>query len=298
MATAEQVQYHYDVDAAFFMSFLDTAYKIYSCAVWEAADTLETAQINKLARLASFARIKPGDRILDVGCGWGGMLEYATSIIGVREAVGLTVSRDQYAFITARENPRVKAYLCSWNDFASFEAFDAIICIGAFEHFASRQDRMAGRHVDVYRAFFKKCAELTHKDSYIGLQTIVTVRTPGDRQELQDAHFLLDHVFPGSALPAINDIQAATLGLYEVRELRTIGSDYVRTLTAWEQRLDANKNFIVAGYGFGFFEHYQQYFKAARRNFERGITELLQVSLCKLTTSFRPVPTRILEPQH
>lgn len=295
MATAMQVQQHYDVDAAFFMSFLDTAYKAYSCAVWEAANTLETAQMHKLARLASFARIKHGQRVLDVGCGWGGMLEYATESTGAREAVGLTLSLDQCAFITARNLPRIKAYLCSWNDFTSTETFDAIISIGAFEHFASRQDRIAGRHIDVYRTFFRKCAELTSNNSYIGMQTIVSVRTPGDRQELQDARYLLDHVFPGSALPTINDIQAAMQGLYEVREHRTIGADYARTLKTWAQRFVANKDFITARYGFRLFDHYQRYFEAARRNFERGVTSLVQLSLQKLPTSLHPVPTSIPE---
>jgi len=289
MATSEQVRYHYDIDTEFFLSFLDTTYHVYSCAVWDSADTLETAQMNKLARLASYARIRPGDSILDIGCGWGGMLEYATAVIGAREATGLTVSRDQHAFVTSQDNPRVKAHYCSWDDFDALDVFDAIVCIGAFEHFSSRQDRLAGLHIDVYRAFFKRCAELTRTDSYIGLQTIVTARTPRNRQELQDSRYLLDHVFPGSALPTINDIQAAMLGLYDVCELRTIGRDYARTLCAWSQRLVAKKDFIVARYGYGLFEHYYRYFEAARRNFENGVTELLQVSLRKLPISLRPV---------
>ena len=284
MATAEQIQYHYDVDAAFFMSFLDSAYHVYSGAVWKSADTLEMAQVNKFSRLSSFAHVKPGDRVLDIGCGWGGMLKYATDVVGACEAVGLTLSRDQHAFIAARDNPRIKAHLCSWNDFASLDVFDTVVSIGAFEHFASRQDRIAGCHIDVYRAFFKKCALLTHNDSYIGLQTIVTSRAPVSRQELQDARYLLDHVFPGSALPTINDIRAAILDLYEVRELRTIGSDYVRTLEAWIQRLKNNEDFIITRYGLELFQHYHRYFEAARRNFEFGVTDLIQVSLHRLPT--------------
>ncbi len=286
MATAEQVQYHYDIDTRFFEFFLDTKYRAYSCAVWESASNLEAAQANKLQRLAEFARIRQDDRVLDIGCGWGSMLEYATSAIGAREAVGLTLSREQYAFLIAQGSPNTKISLSSWSNYMSDELFDAIVSIGAFEHFASREDRIAGCHHRIYRSFFEKCSGLTKRGSHIGLQTIVATRTPHNRQELQDARYLLEYVFPGSALPTIDDIQRAMNGLYEIRDLRTIGPDYARTLIAWKQRLEANEGAIVCRYGRYLYEHHRQYFEAAKRNFESGVTDVLQVSLYKLPVVF------------
>lgn len=285
MATAEQVQYHYDVDSPFFATFLDSRYMVYSCAVWENAHTLEHAQVNKLVRIAAFAHIQPGQRILDIGCGWGGMMKFSLHDIGVSEAMGLTLSHDQHAYNSAENDPRLKMHLCSWEDFSAQDIFDAVVSIGAFEHFVSREDRRSGRHAHIYRSFFDKCAKLTRADTFVGLQTIVTARTPANRQEMRDARYLLNHVFPGSALPSINDIQAATLGLYEMCEVRTIGADYARTLAVWGERLTAASERIVACYGRDIFEHYQRYFAAAKRNFECGVTDLIQMSLRKLPAS-------------
>lgn len=279
MATLEDVQSHYDVGNDFFNLFLDRKYRVYSCAVWEEAKTLEEAQEKKLARIASFANIKSGQRFLDVGCGWGGMMGYALEYLNVRHAVGLTLSEEQYKFIKMQNLRNVEVHLRSWADFDSETKFDAIVSIGAFEHFASLEDRAKGRQISVYKSFFERCHYLSCENSSLALQTIVTEKKPSTLQSVRDTRFLLNHVFPGSALPFINDIQAAILDLYEIHELRTIGQDYAMTLTHWKNRLLQHQSQIIEMYGQHLFDNYTNYFDAARRSFDKGVVNLVQVSL-------------------
>src|SRR5579872_6557576 len=99
MATTDDIKFHYDVDNDFFKLFLDDKYRIYSCGVWEAADSLEDAQENKLKRIADFANIKKGNRVLDIGCGWGGMLDYCLDVRDAKNVMGITLSKAQYEYI-------------------------------------------------------------------------------------------------------------------------------------------------------------------------------------------------------
>jgi cyclopropane-fatty-acyl-phospholipid synthase len=287
MATAEQVRFHYDLDTRFFLDFLDTQHRAYSCGVWDDASTLEEAQTHKMQRLALYARISPGQRVLDIGCGWGGMLAFAVEQLGAREAVGLTLSEGQYAYLQHVQLKDAEAHMCSWEHYTPTELFDAIVSIGAFEHFSSRTERANGLHLQRYQRFFSHCASWSRPGSWLALQTIVKTRTPGTRQEVLDTRFLLEHVFPGSALPTITDIQRAAAGTYEIRELRTIGPHYARTLSAWAQRLSGNTA-AKDQYGAAIVSHYLSYFDAARRNFESGVTDLVQMSLCRLDGKGHP----------
>jgi cyclopropane-fatty-acyl-phospholipid synthase len=283
MASKEDVQFHYDVNNDFFKLFLDKKYKVYSCGVWDNAQNLEEAQENKLKRIADFAHIEKGDQVLDIGCGWGGMLDFCINSKKVSKAVGLTLSQFQYDYIL--QNPIINASIqnCSWSDFETNEKFDAIVSIGAMEHFASLTDRKQSKQIDVYRNFFKNCSNFSTEDAYLGLQTIVTIKKPDTLQSMKDTYYLLKHVFPGSVLPEINEIQMAMHTLYEPYELRTIGLDYAKTLIHWKERLYVNQENIMMRYGKELWDHYNHYFDAARRSFENGYTSLLQMSLRKIS---------------
>ncbi len=280
MATQQDIQAHYDLDNDFFALFLDRDYRVYSCGVWQDATTLEEAQKNKLARLSQFAHLADGQKVLDVGCGWGGLMRYITSQYASSQAHGLTLSSAQYAYVQSVPKANIAVELRAWQDFAVPEKkFDAIISIGAFEHFASVEDHVASRHRQVYANFFDWCRQVSTNEACVGLQTIVINRAPINIGEVRDSRYLLDKVFPGSALPAVSDIQAALVDKYEIVELRLIGQDYARTLTEWNNRLIANSEKIIAHYGAPVFEHYRTYFDAARHSFESGFVDLLQVSL-------------------
>jgi len=280
MATAQDIQYHYDVHNDFYALFLDTAFRAYSCGVWAQASTLEEAQQAKVQRLCDFAEIKVGHSVLDIGCGWGGVMRYAIEMRQAQRVHGLTLSKDQNDYIKHQDHPSISVDLQSWQEFKPpSDKYDAIVSIGAFEHFASRADRLSGQQREIYRQFFMRCRALSTQSAHLGLQTIVTARHPNNLQEMRDARYLLDKVFPGSALPSISDVQAAYLDVYELLEFRRIGKDYARTLAAWRERLEASRPHAIQAFGEDTFNHYVHYFNAAQRSFEAGVTDLLQVSL-------------------
>lgn len=282
MATQSDISYHYDVDNDFYALFLDEDHMAYSCGVWSGAADLEQAQRQKLARIASFARVEASQRVMDVGCGWGGLIRYALDEVGAASAVGLTLSNDQFGYISSRGREDTHVELVSWADYpVPAEKFDAVMSVGAFEHFASMEDRAKNAHRGIYRKFFQWCSDISTDQASLGLQTIISTRLPRDLSEVRDVRFLLEDVFKGSALPSVDDVLEASSGIYEVMELRRIGKDYARTLLEWKARLMANRKKVVERYGEPLFHHYDRYFDAAERGFSSGLVDLLQVSFRK-----------------
>ena len=289
MASQADIAHHYDVDNDFFELFLDKKYRAYSCGVWKSANNLEQAQEDKLDRLCRYANIAEGHRVIDIGCGWGGLMDTIIEKYPNTSVHGLTLSVEQFEFIKSAHKSNISLELRSWQDYMpSDDKFDSIISIGAFEHFASFEDQAASRQRDIYKVFFDWCQSISTPDAQIGLQTIVISRAPNTLSELRDSRYLLDKVFPGSALPSISDIQAAIIDKYEISAVRRIGLDYARTLSEWNKRLELNKDKVVERYGQELFDHYRTYFDAARRCFETGYVDLYQVSLRRVK------PLRIL----
>lgn len=289
MASQADIAHHYDVDNDFFELFLDKKYRAYSCGVWKSANNLEQAQEDKLDRLCRYANIAEGHRVIDIGCGWGGLMDTIIEKYPNTSVHGLTLSVEQFEFIKSAHKSNISLELRSWQDYMpSDDKFDSIISIGAFEHFASFEDQAASRQRDIYKTFFDWCQSISTADAQIGLQTIVISRAPNTLSELRDSRYLLDKVFPGSALPSISDIQAAIIDKYEISAVRRIGLDYARTLSEWNKRLELNKDKVVERYGQELFDHYRTYFDAARRCFETGYIDLYQVSLRRVK------PLRIL----
>src|SRR5450830_40859 len=289
MATQADIAHHYDVDNDFFALFLDKKYRAYSCGVWKTADNLEQAQEDKFDRLCRYAHVAQDHHAIEIGCGWGGLMNTIVEKYPNTHVHGLTLSTEQFEFINSTPKPNISLELRSWQDYAVPERkFDSIVSIGAFEHFASFEDQAASRQRDIYKTFFDWCLSVSTPDAYIGLQTIVISRAPNSLSELRDSRYLLDKVFPGSALPSISDVQAAIVDKYEITAAHCIGLDYARTLFEWNKRLELNQDKIVERYGQELFDHYRTYFDAARRCFETGYIDLYQVSLR------RAKPLRIL----
>lgn len=289
MATKADIEHHYDVDNDFFKLFLDKKYRAYSCGVWKTAVDLEQAQEHKLDRLCRYANVSQGHHVIDVGCGWGGLMKRILEKYPDTQVHGLTLSTQQFDYVASISNQQLSVDLCSWQDYVPPQRkFDSIISIGAFEHFASFEDHAASRQRDIYKSFFDWCLTVSTPEAQIGLQTIVINRAPNSLSEVRDSRYLLEKVFPGSALPSISDIQAATIDKYEISAVRRIGLDYARTLSEWNKRMVLNKDAIVARYGQDLFEHYRIYFDSAQRCFESGYIDLYQASLRRVK------PLRIL----
>src|SRR5262245_59125 len=134
-ASAAAIQSHYDLSNDFYRLWLDQS-MTYSCALWYGDEDLSAAQMNKIDWHLDRAVIKKGDHLLDVGCGWGALLERAVKVRGAASAVGLTFSKAQADHVKSAGNPAIEARLESWAVHTPKHQYDGIVSVGAFEHFA------------------------------------------------------------------------------------------------------------------------------------------------------------------
>ena len=156
MSDERQLKVSYDVSNAFFRLILDET-MTYSCALFDhRGESLQLAQRRKLAWLSDAAAVLPGMRVLDIGCGWGGVLAYLVEERGVREARGITLSTAQYEYCKAERIPRAEVELVSYLDYAPAEPFDAAISVGMLEHVATPQQSRSGASIDVYSDYFER----------------------------------------------------------------------------------------------------------------------------------------------
>ncbi|TPW08646.1 MAG: cyclopropane-fatty-acyl-phospholipid synthase, partial [Alphaproteobacteria bacterium] len=215
-ATPEAIQAHYDAGDAFFALFLDPT-RTYSAALFaNGADDLEAAQLAKIDWHLERAGVRAGKRLLDIGCGWGGLIERAVTTHGAAEAVGLTLSAAQARHVSASRNARLSARLEDWADHTPAAPYDAITSVGAFEHFAAaglaREVRVAA-----YGRFFAKCADMLAPGGRLSLQTIA-YPTGFDRAAYDATDygvFVREHIFPESDLPTLPEILEAADDAFE-----------------------------------------------------------------------------------
>ena len=272
---ASAIRHHYDVGHDFYGLWLDPS-MTYSCALWEGDDdTLEAAQERKLRWHLDAVRAGSARRVLDVGCGWGSLLERLAAG-GVEQAVGLTLSDDQAAYIERRRLPGVAVLRESWTDYEPEAPFDGIVSIGAFEHFARPDDSPAERAA-VYRAFFERCRSWLTEDGALSLQTIAYAN-----MSREDASaFIQDEIFPNADLPTFAEIAAGAEGVFEVRTVRNDRLHYARTLEAWARALREHRDEAVAMVGEEVVARYARYLKQSAFGFRMG-------KLCLLRLVFDP----------
>lgn len=283
-ASPEAIQHHYDVGNDFYRLWLDPT-MTYSCALWdrqETDDMLELAQRRKLAHHARSARVRAGGRVLDVGCGWGAALKYLVEERGVRHAVGLTLSEQQADWVASFNHPSIEARLEDWADHRPAEPYDAILSVGAFEHFA-RHEWDGEEKVAAYRAFFTRCYDLLKADGWLSLQTIAYGNVDRSRARASaETRFVVEEIFPESELPALEEIVAASDGLFELVRLRNDREDYARTCRVWADRLRARRREAVAVAGEATVTRYQRYLKMCAALFHFGQIGLLRIAFRRL----------------
>ena len=259
-ASAEAIQFHYDIGTDFFRTWLGEDL-VYSAARWSEPlgnrpplATLEHAQIAKLDFHLNAIRAGEGKRILDIGCGWGSLLRRAVDIFDVAEAIGVTLSSEQYEYVHGLGLPRMDLYLESYETLSLPEAVDGIVSIGAFEHFV-RPGLDRGAKVLIYRRFFQRCHSLLRAGGRFSLQTIFWQAVERDR-----AHDIVpSDVFPESDLPYLDEIFDASRRFFRALHVETSEDDYVRTLQEWLRRLRqarVSAPHIVDAARFAFHEDY------------------------------------------
>jgi len=210
------VRAHYDLSNAFYALWLDES-MTYSAARWaDGVHTLEAAQHTKrdlIARYAGLDGTASGvGSLLDIGCGWGSMLDHARSC-GVRNTMGVTLSREQAAWVVdAGHDVRV----ADWRQLdLPAGSIDAVVSVGCFEHIAEVGASAVGR-AQAYGAFFQRCACWLAPGGRLALQTITTGDVSLSPSQQRDVLFLLREIFPYSRLPALSEIMAASSGRLEL----------------------------------------------------------------------------------
>lgn len=278
MSTREDIAVTYDVANDFFRLWLDER-MIYSCALFEGTDDLETAQVNKLRYFHDGTRLTPDKRVLDIGCGWGGNLEFLARDMGVRDATGITLSEAQFKEVKARAVPGVSVECVSYKDYRPAEKFDAAISIGMFEHVATPEQARSGEHVDVYRDYFRRVWEWTNPGSWFGLQSVISLRIPRDRRDLRFLGWGTSTIFPGAITPRLEAIMASVNPYWEVVEVKTRREHYARTTAEWLRRLKGNEATVRERWGEELFAEYEQYLRGCVMVFDKGYQSLVQILL-------------------
>lgn len=252
------VAHHYDLNDRLYDLFLD-ADRQYSCAYFTGPDVgLDQAQADKKAHIAAKLNLKPGLRVLDIGCGWGGMALYLNRVADV-DVLGITLSEEQLKVARQRAeaagvSDRVKFELI---DYRALEGrFDRIVSVGMFEHVGVPQ----------YETFFRKCRDLLADDGVMLLHTIGRLGVPGKT----DA-FTLKYIFPGGYNPALSEIVSASEPARLIAaDVETLRLHYGMTLDHWYDRTMAAKDAIVALYDERFFRMWTFYLAGARAAFIHG----------------------------
>jgi len=278
-AGQQAIAHHYDVGNSFWRTWLDSTMS-YSCAMWrDAGDDLEAAQVRKLDYHVEQSRARGVKRVLDVGCGWGAMLERLVRTHGVEHAVGLTLSREQLAHIRSTATPDVEVRLENWADYRPAEPFDAVISIGAFEHFA-RQGLSPEDKLDAYRQFFAACRTWLQPGGRLSLQTIAYGDIPRDRP-LRD-RFIVDEIYPESELPRLADIVRASEMELEIEVVHNDRQDYVKTLRAWFARLRENRDAAIRASSEETVQRYERYLRMFAYSMELGAFTLLRMTMRRI----------------
>ena len=254
---------HYDIGNELFSLMLDK-WMNYSCAYWKQADTLDEAQEAKMDLICRKLQLQPGMRVLDIGCGWGGLAAYMAEHYQIN-VVGITVSKEQVAFAKDRcQGLSVDIRLMDYRDMK--ESFDRIVSVGMFEHVG------AGR----YRAFMavvKRC--LTDQGLFL-LHTIA-----GNRSVRWSDPWISTYIFPNSMLPSSRQIATAAENLLMLEDWHSFGPDYDPTLMAWYKNFVENWDKIKYVYDDRFFRMWTYYLLACAGSFRSRRNQLWQIVFSK-----------------
>jgi cyclopropane-fatty-acyl-phospholipid synthase len=270
-ASADAIQHHYDLSNDFFGLWLDPT-RTYSCALWadnEANERLESAQLRKLDYLVECTGATNTTRVLDVGCGWGSLLRRLIDTHQVRQAVGITLSEAQRNWAASQLPIAAEVRLENWYDHIPRTPYDAIISIGAFEHFAKyglpRDRRIAG-----YREFFRCCRSWLPTGGRLGMETMVkgnNVRL--NRRVINDLRFVIESIFPDSELPWLSEVFEASEKSFETVLVRNGADNYARTCRVWLDRLRKRHDQAAALVSEPTVNNYERYLEVCADQFGR-----------------------------
>jgi cyclopropane-fatty-acyl-phospholipid synthase len=254
---------HYDLSNELFKYMLDSRMN-YTCGFWHNATTLEDAQKNKLELTCQKLWLKPGMRLLDIGCGWGGLAKYAAEQYGV-EVVGITISKQQYEL--AKENCRHLPIEIRFQDYRDInEDFDRIVSLGMFEHVG---------HLN-YLTYMQTIRNHLKDDGLFLLHTIGNNATYFKANE-----WTTKYIFPNGMLPSIALIGKACEHLFVMEDWHNFGADYDKTLIAWHANFNQHWEELKNQFDERFYRMWNYYLLSSAAGFRTRDLQLWQIVFSK-----------------
>ena len=268
------VQHHYDIGEDLYDLFLDKKHRQYSCAYFiNKDDTLETAQQNKINHIIKKLNLKSGQKVLDIGCGWGGMT-FEIARQSQSEVTGISLSENQIIYCNkkAKELNMGNQVRFELADYRSLKnKYDRIVSVGAFEHFGKK----------FYKTFFKKITNIMQDDGICLLHTIGSVDAPSSAQP-----FIQKRIFPGGIVPSLSEIikPIEKTGLV-LTDCETLIHHYDKTLKAWLDRFMQNKDKAKYMYDKEFVRMWEFYLASCSAAFKFKDLVVYQLQLVKNFTA-------------
>ena len=254
---------HYDLGNDLYKAMLDSRL-VYSCGYWKNAENLEQAQENKFDLICRKLDLKPGMKLLDIGCGWGGLALFAAQKYGV-SVVGITISKEQIAHAqNLAEGQACEFRLQDYRDLD--EQFDRIVSVGMFEHVGYKN----------YQTFLEVCHKLLKDNGLMLLHTI-----GGNRSYTTGDDWMHKYIFPNGMLPSIAQIGMAIEGNFVMEDWHNFGTDYDKTLMAWYANFQKHWPELEAKYGQTFYRMWNYYLLSCAGLFRARGIQLWQIVLSK-----------------
>ena len=261
---SKNISFHYDLSNEFYALFLDKT-MAYSCAYFaNPEDTLARAQLNKYEHIARKLELEPHDALLDIGCGWGGMLIYAAREYGVK-GVGVTLSESQYRYANRKISQlglqdRIKVLYQDYRQLTG--RFDKVVSIGMFEHVGKK----------FIPSFFRKTTDLLRPGG-VGL-----LHTIGKEAPSQSDPWTVNYIFPGGYIPTLPEItgQMGKTGL-SILDVENLRLHYARTLEKWSENYERNVTRVKEMFDDRFVRRWRLFLYGSAAGFKYGGSRLYQI---------------------
>jgi cyclopropane-fatty-acyl-phospholipid synthase len=284
-STESEIQFHYDVGNDFYALWLDPS-MLYTCAYYKKeSDDLATAQTNKLDHICRKLRLQPGDRLLDIGCGWGGLVMYAAENYGAH-ATGITLSAAQAVFAEKRIaekglGDRCKVQIMDFRDLPATARFDKISSVGVTEHVPEKQQ--PAYFARAFQALEPAGLFLNHCE--VSLRAARRTYSIGERigrRLWKRDQFIDKYVFPDARLvPLGSVIRSAESAGFEVRDVESLREHYMMTLRAWLRGLERRRTDAIKLVGERTYRVWRLYMSAGAYGFRTGGINIVQTLLSK-----------------
>ena len=261
------IEAHYDIGNDLYTRMLDER-MVYTCAYWDKAKTLTEAQEHKLDLVCRKLGLEPGMKVLDLGCGWGGLASWAAEKYGCT-VLGVTLSKDQVSLGNELWGPKgkkldVELRLCDYRNVSG--TFDRVVSIGMMEHVGPKNHRMMMETID-------RCLKP---------EGVALVHTIANNRSLRHGTpFIEKYIFPNAVAPSLAQIGRAMEGLFVCEDLHNIGPDYDPTLMAWWENFDRTYSEISHRYDRKFYQMWKFYLLAAAGASRSRDGQLYQVVMTK-----------------